>query len=179
MGGKPCLGLYIVQDGWLSGYKLSPSGRGQVTHSLAPGDAFNEVGVLAEGKNSVTVQALEPSTVWVIQREALLRLMEAIPHLCRLITQNLADEGLIRIERHRITHPRPPGIGNKGFARRRNITKVIDNQWLRRYVEIKTLGHLFLNWSNHRAHPYHSTKTGQFLCEHMLRKSGDFFLQLL
>ncbi len=90
MDGEPCLGLYLVQDGWLKGYKLSPTGREQVIRFLGPGDAFNEVGVLAEGKNLVTVQALEPSTVWIIQREALLRLMEAFPQLCRLISQNLA-----------------------------------------------------------------------------------------
>ena len=90
MDGEPCLGLYLVQDGWLKGYKLSPTGREQVIRFLGPGDAFNEVGVLAEGKNLVTVQTLEPSTVWVIQREALLQLMEAFPQLCRLISQNLA-----------------------------------------------------------------------------------------
>jgi CRP/FNR family transcriptional regulator len=90
MDGEPCLGLYIVQDGWLKGYKLSPTGREQVIRFLGPGDAFNEVGVLAEGKNLVTVQAMELSTVWIIQRDALLGLMEAFPQLCRLITQNLA-----------------------------------------------------------------------------------------
>lgn len=90
MDGEPCAGLYIVQEGWLKGYKLSPTGREQVIRFLGPGEAFNEIGVVADGINLVTVQALEPSGVWIIQREALLRLMEAYPQLCRLITQNLA-----------------------------------------------------------------------------------------
>jgi CRP-like cAMP-binding protein len=90
LDGEPCAGLYIVQGGWLKGFKHAASGREQVIRFLGPGEAFNEIGVLAEGKNLVTVQALEPSTVWIIQRETFLRLMEAYPQLCRLITQNLA-----------------------------------------------------------------------------------------
>jgi CRP-like cAMP-binding protein len=88
--GEPCAGLYIVQDGWLKGFKHAPSGREQVIRFMGPGDVFNEIGVLAEGKNLVTVQALAPSVVWVIQQEAVLRLMETYPQLCRLIVQNLA-----------------------------------------------------------------------------------------
>jgi CRP/FNR family transcriptional regulator len=61
-----------------------------VIRFIGPGEVFNEIGVLAEEKNLVTVQALEPSTVWVIQRGALLRLMETYPQLGRLIAQNLA-----------------------------------------------------------------------------------------
>ena len=90
LDGEPCAGLYIVQEGWLKGFKHAPTGREQTIRFIGPSEAFNEIGVLADGKNLVTVQALEPSTVWIIQREALLRLMEAYPQLCRLITQNLA-----------------------------------------------------------------------------------------
>jgi CRP-like cAMP-binding protein len=90
LDGEPCAGLYIVQDGWLKGFKHAPTGREQVIRFIGPGEAFNEIGVLAEGKNLVTVQTLEPSAVWVIQREVLLRLMETYPQLCRLIAQNLA-----------------------------------------------------------------------------------------
>ena len=91
LDGEPCAGLYIVQGGWLKGFKHAASGREQVIRFLGPGEAFNEIGVMAEGKNLVTVQALEPSTVWIIEREALLRLMEVYPQMCRLISQNLAQ----------------------------------------------------------------------------------------
>lgn len=90
LDGEPCAGLYIVQQGRLKGFKHSSSGREQVIRFLGPGEAFNEIGVLAEGKNLVTVQALEPSSVWIILREELLRLMDEYPPLCSLITQNLA-----------------------------------------------------------------------------------------
>jgi CRP-like cAMP-binding protein len=90
--GEPCKGLYIVQDGWLKGVIMSPAGREQTIRLLGPGEVFNEIGVLLpDGTNLVTVQALEPSTLWLIERAALLRMLDEHPSLCRIVTQNLAQ----------------------------------------------------------------------------------------
>lgn len=88
--GEPCAGLYVVQDGWLKSYKLSIEGREQVIRFVGPGEAFNEVGVLAGVLNQVSVAALQPSTVWIVERETLLHHMDEHPPLARAITQNLA-----------------------------------------------------------------------------------------
>jgi len=88
--GEPCAGLYIVQNGWLKSVKTSPSGREQVMRFVGPGEVFNEIGVLVGEANVVTVVALEPATVWVIQRETLLQLMEEHPRLAHVIMRNLA-----------------------------------------------------------------------------------------
>jgi CRP/FNR family transcriptional regulator len=92
--GDPCAGLYIVQVGWLKGIITSPAGREQIIRLLGPGDAFNEIGLLTDGKNLVTVQALEDSTLWIIERETMLRLMDEHPRLCRAITHNMAERVL-------------------------------------------------------------------------------------
>jgi len=92
--GDPCEGLYIVQVGWLKGIITSPAGREQIVRLLGPGDVFNEIGLLTDDKNLVTVQALEDSTLWVIERETMLRLMDEHPRLCRGITQNIAERVL-------------------------------------------------------------------------------------
>jgi CRP/FNR family transcriptional regulator len=89
--GDPCVGLYIVQEGWLKGIITSLAGREQIIRLLGPGDVFNEIGLLTDGKNLVTVQVLEDSTLWVIERETMLRLMDEHPRLCRAITRNLAE----------------------------------------------------------------------------------------
>ena len=90
--GEPCAGLYIVEEGWLKGFITSTAGREQIIRYLSPGDVFNEVGVLIpEAKNLVTVQALEPSKVWMIERQKLVRLMDRHPQLCRKISENLAQ----------------------------------------------------------------------------------------
>ena len=90
--GEPCTGLYVVEEGWLKGFITSTAGREQIIRYLSPGDVFNEVGVLIpEAKNLVTVQALEPSKVWMIERQKLVRLMDRHPQLCRKISENLAQ----------------------------------------------------------------------------------------
>jgi CRP/FNR family cyclic AMP-dependent transcriptional regulator len=89
--GEPTGGMYIVQSGWLKGMLSSPGGREQIIRLLGPGETFNEHGVLLdEGINLVTVQAMEDSTLWVIERGSLLRLIEVHPALCRTIAQNLS-----------------------------------------------------------------------------------------
>lgn len=90
--GEPCAGLYAVEEGWLKGFLTSPGGREQIIRLLSPGDVFNEVGILIpDAKNLVTVQALEPSKVWVIKRHKLMRLMDEHPRLCRKLSENLAQ----------------------------------------------------------------------------------------
>ncbi len=92
MEGEPCQGLYIVQEGWLKGMITSSAGREQIIRLVGPCEAFNEIGILLrDNLNLVTVQAIEPSTVWVIDRKALLGLMDEHPALCRTVTQNLAN----------------------------------------------------------------------------------------
>jgi CRP/FNR family transcriptional regulator len=92
--GEPSAGLYVVQEGWLKSVKMSPAGREQIVRFVGPGEAFNELGVLAGTPNQVTVIALEPCAVWIIRREALLALLEADRHLASIITQNLARRAL-------------------------------------------------------------------------------------
>jgi CRP/FNR family transcriptional regulator len=65
--GEPNSGLYTVQEGWLRAVKISQAGREQVIRFVGPGEMFNEIGVFAGGLNQVTVEALEPSVVWIIR----------------------------------------------------------------------------------------------------------------
>jgi len=92
--GEPCAGLYVVQDGWLKVVKLSPDGREQVLRVVGTGEAFNEVSVFTTTPNPATVVALEPSTVWIIQRKAMLQLLDQHPGMARCILQNLAEHVL-------------------------------------------------------------------------------------
>ena len=92
--GEPCAGLYVIQEGWLKSVKISISGREQIINFVGPGETLNEVGVIADGINPATAEALEPAKVWIIQRDALLRLMDEHPPLALVITQNLAKRVL-------------------------------------------------------------------------------------
>jgi CRP/FNR family transcriptional regulator len=94
MEGEPCIGLYIVKSGWLRAVKISSTGREQVLRFVGPDEVFNEVGVLTGGVNVVSVEALEPSTVLIVQRKELLNLVDKYPSLAKSIIENLAQRVL-------------------------------------------------------------------------------------
>lgn len=89
--GEAATGLYILQHGWIKAVKFAANGREQVLRFLGPGEVFNAIGVLAGTANPATAMALEPTTIWLVQREALLQLCEAHPSLARMVIQNLAQ----------------------------------------------------------------------------------------
>lgn len=88
--GDPCIGLYIVETGWARAVKRSASGREQAIRFVGPGDVFNEVGVMTGGANLVTVEALEPVSLIIIQREVILDLVDRCPSLAKALIENLA-----------------------------------------------------------------------------------------
>ena len=55
--GEPCAGLYIVGEGAVKIYKLSPQGREQIVHQLEAGSTFNDVAVLDGGGNPASAAA--------------------------------------------------------------------------------------------------------------------------
>jgi len=91
MEGEPSSGLFVVQEGWLKSVKTSPEGREQVLRVVGPGEVFNAIGVLASATNPGTVIALEPATVWILQRDTLLRMLEEHAGLAWMVIQALAE----------------------------------------------------------------------------------------
>ena len=89
--GDPCIGLYIMETGWARAVKRSSTGREQAIRFVGPGDVFNEVGVMTGGANLVTVEALEPVNLIIIQREVILDLVDQSPTLAKALIENLAQ----------------------------------------------------------------------------------------
>ena len=92
--GEPCAGLHVVQDGWFKVIKLSADGREQVLRIVGAGETFAEISVFADKPNPATVIALEPSTVLVVRRDAMLQLLDRRPGIARHILQNMAERVL-------------------------------------------------------------------------------------
>lgn len=90
--GEPCAGLYIVESGWLKAVRIGLDGREQVLQTLKPGETFNALSVFTDAPNQATVAALEPSVVWMVRRDILLKLMEEHPSLARQVIQELAGK---------------------------------------------------------------------------------------
>ena len=88
--GEPAAGLHIVKDGWIRAFKTSENGREQVLRFAGPGESFNEIGAYAGGMNRASAQALEDSSLWIINRGSLLELIQSNPAFAEIITANLA-----------------------------------------------------------------------------------------
>ncbi|HXG41477.1 MAG TPA: Crp/Fnr family transcriptional regulator [Dehalococcoidia bacterium] len=79
--GGPCDGAWVVAKGRVRLFKVSPEGREQVILIATAGDSFNEVPVFDDGPNPVTAQALTPSTLYLLPKEAMRRLVRSHPEL--------------------------------------------------------------------------------------------------
>ncbi len=90
--GESCAGMYILEKGWLKVSKISVNGREQILKTLKPGDVFNALSVFTDVPNQATVTALETSTIWLIQREALLKLIKEFPSLASQVIEELAGK---------------------------------------------------------------------------------------
>ena len=67
--GDPCTGLYVVADGKIRIFKLSPSGREQILAVEGPGSSFAELPVFDGGNYPAAASALEDTEVLFISRK--------------------------------------------------------------------------------------------------------------
>lgn len=92
--GEPACGLYYLQSGWLKITKFSPDGREQVLQFLEPGETFHVIGIFANRPNPATAIALEPAGIWILRREAVMRLLEKHPQLAQHVIERMAGRVL-------------------------------------------------------------------------------------
>jgi len=86
----PCQGLYIIHQGSVKLFKLSPQGREFIVTILFEGETFNEVPVFDEGTNPVNAAALEDSLIWVIKPGIIRQAMVKYPAMCKMVILNLS-----------------------------------------------------------------------------------------
>jgi len=87
--GDPCSGLHIVEKGSIKLFRVSPQGRQYIVRVMQEGDTCNEVPAFDGGTNPVNVEALEDTTAWVVEADAVRDLMRKDPFFMELIVENL------------------------------------------------------------------------------------------
>ncbi|HJT57341.1 MAG TPA: Crp/Fnr family transcriptional regulator [Ktedonobacteraceae bacterium] len=87
MGGA----LHFVHSGLVKVYKTSPSGKDQVLRLITTGQTFNDVPALDGGPNPASAAAMEPTTVYVIQRAELHKLILTRPEVAEAVVKTLAN----------------------------------------------------------------------------------------
>jgi len=80
--GDPCRGFYLLLEGAVHIYRLSPEGRMLVLHVIRPGESFAEVPLFEEGENPTypaTAETLSDSTLLFFPADAFLAFVDAHP----------------------------------------------------------------------------------------------------
>ena len=79
--GDPADGFYMVAEGMVKIYKLSPNGKEQILHMFGPGEPFGEVPVFAGGVFPANAEAVKNSTIIFFPREKFVTLINEKPSL--------------------------------------------------------------------------------------------------
>jgi len=87
--GDPCSGLHILESGLVKLYRISLNGREIIINILSKGSTFNEVPVFDGGLNPVNVEALEDSSIWVVDATAIREQMVEYPEFSQAVIINL------------------------------------------------------------------------------------------
>jgi CRP-like cAMP-binding protein len=89
--GEPCEAIYFVRAGRVKVFKTSPEGREQVLSIMKDGDTFNEVPIFDGGPNPASVEALDPTTLYLLSATDLHALMLELPSISRNVVRILAS----------------------------------------------------------------------------------------
>lgn len=88
---EPGKGLCVIKTGRIKLFKTSPEGREITIKILEAGDSFNEVPVFDLKCNPANAAALEPSQLWLVDGEAIRRLVSSHSRAALKIIHNLAQ----------------------------------------------------------------------------------------
>jgi len=80
-------------------FRTAPDGREQILVRIGKGQAFNTVPPLhPNGENQASVRSLTPVTLYLLQKDEYINLLQTYPDFCFVILQSLADR-LVHLNR--------------------------------------------------------------------------------
>ncbi len=90
MEGDPCEGLYILREGRVRIYKMSPAGKEQVLRIIHPGESFNDVPIFDGGPNPASADCLDESEFGTLSTVAAHELLRTRPGFSAAMLQVFA-----------------------------------------------------------------------------------------
>jgi CRP/FNR family transcriptional regulator len=96
--GEPAEKVYVLKKGWAKSTRTTIDGREQATLVLKAGELFGDEAVFLGVPHPVTVIALEKVELWVIQKQALLELVQHYPALAMAFIRRSSERTLYYID---------------------------------------------------------------------------------
>lgn len=88
--GQTCEGFYLVDQGSVRVYKLSPEGRDRTLHVVTAGQSFAEAAMFGSGVYPAFAEAIEDSRVILVRREPFVRMLRSQPDTCLRMFESLS-----------------------------------------------------------------------------------------
>jgi len=79
--GDSAAGFYIVQRGSVNVHRVTAAGKEQIIHVFRMGESFAEVALASEKGYPADARALEPTQVFLVQKDGILALLRRQPEL--------------------------------------------------------------------------------------------------
>jgi CRP-like cAMP-binding protein len=89
--GDPGATLYIVESGWIKIVVTGPEGQEAALGVLGPGKFFGDLALLDGRPRTADAVAVEDCRLWLLERDALVRAIEASPRLALALLAALAS----------------------------------------------------------------------------------------
>lgn len=87
--GEPSAGLWIIENGRVKAYKLSPDGQEYILRFFGPGDTFNELAALDGAPNAASTAAVTAVSAWAIPSAVFADALKADHELALAVVQGL------------------------------------------------------------------------------------------
>lgn len=88
--GDPSAGLWVLENGRVKAYKLSPDGQEYILRFFGPGDTFNDLAALDNAPNAASTMAVTDVMAWVIPTAVFRDALQENHELALAVIQGLA-----------------------------------------------------------------------------------------
>ncbi len=88
--GEPSAGLWLVENGRVKAYKLSPDGQEYILRFFGPGDTFNDLAALDNEPNAASATAVTAVSAWVIPTAVFSHILQTDNELALAVLKGLA-----------------------------------------------------------------------------------------
>jgi CRP-like cAMP-binding protein len=83
--------LFLLKEGRIQLYRISPDGKKLVIATVGPGTIFGEMALIGQGMHNTFAEAIEDCVLWVMSREDVERMLVTKPKVALRIFENLGN----------------------------------------------------------------------------------------
>lgn len=81
--------LFLLKEGKIQLYRISPDGKKLVLATIGPGSIFGEMALIGQGMHNSFAEAVEDCVLWVMSREEVERLLVTKPKVALRLFESL------------------------------------------------------------------------------------------